>query len=630
MVDFFNQINQDSREWAALSPDEQFRKFTAELNKMSQTDARFWLDEINDSAVNMYETLVKNDGEFLKLADDANRLGLSLTSGQFELIGETRRELETLAATGSGIWQQTLAAAAPAISSVSKGVRQWINDQAQAAGGFRQLGVVIVETVLQAVVDTAYTLQSVMNTAYQGAEKLAAMTGKVLNPGKAGIERQLANIQARMQSLNTEFVKGLGDAPDAWKVPDESLESYRELEAEYNTLRRQLTDPFNFADSLQNQVSGIVSTIKSAQFEVADNAPANVFGTVTLDDYASASGKKANDADDDKNREKIAERLEALKNAYKSETEVLKDKLAYEKTLLNDALAQKLLTEDEYKNLRLNSERDYSEQLAEIESDRAEKSVNNLEALREHIEESATSFNQVWSGAFDSFSTGFGNSVASAIVDGESLGDSIKGVAKGMAKNMISALIQIGAQRLALWATEKTIGAAGAASMAAAVAGEATAGVNLAMLNAYQSAAAIPLVGWQIAPGAAAAAGATTAPMAQAAIAAAATTITGARALGGEVKAGSTYLVGERGAELFVPNADGQITSHEKLAAAARGAGSSRGVQSITLAPSIVVESGASQSNDEFLAENVAAQVFNMLLDDANTGGLLSRALGSR
>ena len=68
MVDFFDQINQDAREWAALSPDEQFRRFTVELNKMSQSDARFWLDEVNDSAVQMFETLVKNDGEFLKLS----------------------------------------------------------------------------------------------------------------------------------------------------------------------------------------------------------------------------------------------------------------------------------------------------------------------------------------------------------------------------------------------------------------------------------------------------------------------------------------------------------------------------------------------------------------------------------
>lgn len=184
MVDFFDQINQDAREWAELSPDEQFRRFTVELNKMSDSDARFWLDEVNDSAVQMFETLVKNDGEFLKLADDANRLGLSLTSAQFEMIGGARRELETLAATGSGVWQQVLAAAAPAITGVSKGIRQWINDQAEAAGGFRQLGVVIAETVLQAVVDTARTLEKVLNTTYQGAEKLAGMMGKTLNPQK--------------------------------------------------------------------------------------------------------------------------------------------------------------------------------------------------------------------------------------------------------------------------------------------------------------------------------------------------------------------------------------------------------------------------------------------------------------
>lgn len=44
-----------------------------------------------------------------------------------------------------------------------------------------------------------------------------------------------------------------------------------------------------------------------------------------------------------------------------------------------------------------------------------------------------------------------------------------------------------------------------------------------------------------------------------------ATPIAGARAMGGEVGSGKTYLVGERGPELFTPGASGQITSNENL-----------------------------------------------------------------
>jgi len=41
--------------------------------------------------------------------------------------------------------------------------------------------------------------------------------------------------------------------------------------------------------------------------------------------------------------------------------------------------------------------------------------------------------------------------------------------------------------------------------------------------------------------------------------------ISGARALGGPVGAGGTYLVGERGPELFTPNTGGQIIPNNQL-----------------------------------------------------------------
>ena len=621
MVDFFDQINQDAREWAELSPDEQFRRFTVELNKMSDSDARFWLDEVNDSAVQMFETLVKNDGEFLKLADEANRLGLSLTSGQFAAIGETRRELETLAATGSGIWQQTLAASAPAITAVSQGIRQWINDQAEAAGGFRQLGVVIAETVLTSIVEVARVLEATLNTTYQGAEKLAAMMGKTLNPERAGIEQQLDSVQSKIDALHTSFEQGLGDAPSMWMVPDENLDQLAALQEQAAELRAQLTAPFNFADSLQGQVSGIVATIKSAQVDIQSSAPVNAFGVAPV---SAPSGEKGDDGNED-----ITRRLEALKESYTVESDLLKTKLDEEKALLKSSLDQKLLSNEEYNELKLAAEQEYSEQLKEIEERRIEESGTTLEQLRQNIERTTMSYSELWTGAFDGFSMGFSDSIASAIVEGESFGKSMEQVGKTMAKAMISSLVQIGAQRTALFLLEKTLGTAANTSYAAAVAGEATAGVNLAAVNTFASTAAIPIVGPAMAPAAAAAAIAATTPFATAATAAA-MTVTGARAMGGEVQAGSTYLVGERGAELFVPNADGQITSHDKLAAAVRGGGKSGGVASVTLAPSIVVESGASQAGDEFLAENIATQVFNMVLDDAKQGGILSRALGAR
>ena len=41
--------------------------------------------------------------------------------------------------------------------------------------------------------------------------------------------------------------------------------------------------------------------------------------------------------------------------------------------------------------------------------------------------------------------------------------------------------------------------------------------------------------------------------------------VSGARAMGGSVEAGKTYLVGERGPELFTPSFSGNVTANRKL-----------------------------------------------------------------
>ena len=623
MVDFFAQINGDAREWSALSPDEQFRRFADELSRMSATDARFYLDEINDSATTLFETL--RNGEFLRLADEAEQLGLSLTTGQFDLIAEARNELATLGSTGVSVWQQVLSAAAPVVSEISRGIRAWINDQAEAAGGFRQLGVVIAETVLTSIVRVAQVTEDVLNTTYAGAERVAQAMGKTLNPEKSALIEQLKVLQDEYRHLNL-LINGTSPALKGQVVQPAQLERLSELSEKIQDVKTELSSnapAFDFAAGLETRLSDVIAQVKAAQTEIASSGGAPVsLGAMVLDD--------GGDDGSDKEAKRIQTRLDALRDSYATEEELLSQKLSNEQDILRSALDAQLLTEDEYKSLKLESQTAYYEQLAVMEAEHAATQGSFLEQFQAQLKESALTFNDVWSGAFENFSSGVANSMAGAIVDGENFGDSMENVGKSMARAMIANLVEIGVQRMTLWALEQALGKAGGAALLTAVTGEAMVGVNMAMLNAFAATAAIPIVGPALAPAASAAAGAVAAPMAAAAISAAASTIAGARALGGEVLGGSTYLVGERGPELFQPGATGQITSNANLSSALRGNDGGGKPQAITLAPQIVVESGASQSGDEFLAENIAEQVFGMLMNDAHTGGAFSRALGVR
>jgi SLT domain-containing protein len=86
----------------------------------------------------------------------------------------------------------------------------------------------------------------------------------------------------------------------------------------------------------------------------------------------------------------------------------------------------------------------------------------------------------------------------------------------------------------------------------------------MAGLSAFASTAAIPIVGPVAAPAAAAAAVAVTAPMA-ASIAALSGSAVAARALGGQVRGGQSYLVGERGPELLHMGTSGRVTPNQNL-----------------------------------------------------------------
>ncbi|MFC1099126.1 phage tail length tape measure family protein [Pasteurella multocida] len=99
-------------------------------------------------------------------------------------------------------------------------------------------------------------------------------------------------------------------------------------------------------------------------------------------------------------------------------------------------------------------------------------------------------------------------------------------------------------------------------------------------------------------------------------------TLSGARAMGGPVGGGRAYIVGEKGPEIFVPGASGQITSNENLNKAL-GGGSSK-----TVVINQTNNFGSEGANDQKLAGMIAKltkeQVYSVLAEESRAGGVLS------
>ena len=117
-------------------------------------------------------------------------------------------------------------------------------------------------------------------------------------------------------------------------------------------------------------------------------------------------------------------------------------------------------------------------------------------------ESNLTNFDELSASTIENFSGQMGNALESVIFDSQSLGDAFQGVMQGMARSVVNALGQMAAQWLAYQLVQMFVGKSAAVAGAAGLALNAQASSLMAGLNAFQSTAAIPIVGPAMAPAA--------------------------------------------------------------------------------------------------------------------------------
>jgi lambda family phage tail tape measure protein len=285
------------------------------------------------------------------------------------------------------------------------------------------------------------------------------------------------------------------------------------------------------------------------------NVPAPVAPTGTAPGGVGKSSSGKAELDD---RKKYDEEMRALNDAANKYQLDMQDKRLKEQ-LDKDRAYQEMLTEFEDAE-SANRQRIYTERLvAQEELDRG-----YWEKWLQGAQEAMTSFNDLAGAVINQFTTGFGNAFEKMVFDGQSLKKSFSGLAESMARSVVNALAQMAAQWLAYQAVQMLVGKTTQAGASSAQTFGAMAAQQMAAINAFASTAAIPVVGPAMAPAAAGAALAATSPFV-ATIASLGAAAVGARATGGPVSANAPYLVGERGAEMFVPHTAGSIVPNNKL-----------------------------------------------------------------
>lgn len=116
----------------------------------------------------------------------------------------------------------------------------------------------------------------------------------------------------------------------------------------------------------------------------------------------------------------------------------------------------------------------------------------------ESLGSTAYQIGQVMYSASLTMMKGVGDAAASALVDGKSLGAGLEAVLKSALKSILSSLIQIGIQKMIMSSIFKATTASDASAAMGSQMGQ-------VYLNSFASAAAIPVIGWAMAPEVAAA-----------------------------------------------------------------------------------------------------------------------------
>lgn len=278
LADFFKQIGESAESWSALNPDQQLRKFTDELQKMSATDARVFLDSINDSAVELFDTLYTNHGQLIEFADQISKSGMALTDMQFAGVKEATLEINRLNTELGAVWQQVKASLAPAVSEGARMLRGWVDDTAVAEGGFQSLGKNIALHIIDGIEKATRAVEGMINFTLQSIRQI-----QLLTPGGVDDTTHDSFLTASQKLVTAQnaynvAVRDFGKNED---VPKDELENQSSrilvLKNQYEQAKKEKEEFFkaggvDFSTAYKN-LDQLKSTIGSLTEKPAGNQP---------------------------------------------------------------------------------------------------------------------------------------------------------------------------------------------------------------------------------------------------------------------------------------------------------------------------------------------------------------------
>jgi len=299
LVDFFAQINQQASDWATMRPDQQFKKFVDEINKMDANSARFWLDEINDSASGMFDTLYGSDAAFSEFVDQAKKAGMAINAQMAANAKAARVEFDRMLAISAATWTNIVAAASPAIEYILKGINSWVLEAAEAQGGFQNMATRLTLAMVRAVQTITHAMVGMFDRIKTEMRDISGYLGRdwFPIPDVSVLTSTLESVQAKMMDIQQSgtYVAPSDDIPGYWKNSAAQIAQYNALQQRAAELKNALkgnTDLSGFDAAIDK----ILSKVIQANQAVKDGGVAPVVPVIPVIPVIPVEANKGNPA----------------------------------------------------------------------------------------------------------------------------------------------------------------------------------------------------------------------------------------------------------------------------------------------------------------------------------------------
>lgn len=372
-VNALKSLGLSAKELAGLTPDEQFRRIAGSMSEVSTQGERVRLAfKLFDSeGVALVNTLKLGSEGLEQIKSDMDSFGASINRVDAKQIEQANDAMTRIWTVIRGIADRVAVRLAPIIQHIA----ERFTDAAKETKGFQgaiDTAFNVAITGAGYVANAFHGLQLAMKTIIAVAQTVRfAFTEafrQIVDAFTAVNDFILRGVNTTIRALNTipgvdmAEIGLLGESEFVGKVRQASDDAFNAMSGAWDDVKDKWSEPLP-AEGFKKFLSDIQDASRKAA-EESLNATQSIMGD-----------SEEGDPVDEKFRERLAQRLDALRQSNLSESEAEQEKHARNLELLNESFANNLLTQEEWHKRLEEEEQNHTDRMNGIRA----KGLTDLE-----------------------------------------------------------------------------------------------------------------------------------------------------------------------------------------------------------------------------------------------------------